>query len=207
MASAQSADGSILGAECRERIEETVRCIIRAVGEDVAGSGLSDTPSRVAAMYDELLAGYRVDPVALLNDALFDVDYDEMVVLRDIGFHSLCEHHLIPFFGRVHVGYLPAGRVVGLSKIPRLVDMFAHRLQVQERMTQQIAQFLDDLVHPHGVGVVIEATHLCAEMRGVKKPGMQLVTSAMLGGFRTRPATRQEFMALVGGRVGDSSSR
>ena len=158
-------------------------------------------------MYDELLAGYKIDPVALLNDALFDVDYDEMVVLRDIGFHSLCEHHLIPFFGRVHVGYLPAGKVVGLSKIPRLVDMFAHRLQVQERMTQQIARFLDDLVHPQGVGVVIEATHLCAEMRGVKKPGMQLVTSAMLGGFRTRPETRQEFMALVGGRVGDSSSR
>ena len=207
MASPHSDDGSVLGAECRQRIEETVRCIIRTVGEDVAGSGLADTPSRVAAMYDELLAGYRIDPVALLNDALFDVDYDEMVVLRDIGFHSLCEHHLIPFFGRVHVGYLPAGRVVGLSKIPRLVDMFAHRLQVQERMTQQIARFLDDLIHPNGVGVVIEATHLCAEMRGVKKPGMQLVTSAMLGGFRTRPATRQEFMALVGGRVGEPSSR
>ena len=207
MASGQSGDGSILGAECRERIEETVRCIIQAVGEDAAGRGLSDTPSRVAAMYDELLAGYRIDPVALLNDALFDVDYDEMVVLRDIGFYSLCEHHLIPFFGRVHVGYLPAGRVVGLSKIPRLVDMFAHRLQVQERMTQQIARFLDDLIHPVGVGVVIEATHLCAEMRGVKKPGMHLVTSAMLGGFRTRPATRQEFMALVGGRVGEPSWR
>ena len=204
MASPHSDDGSTLGAECRERIADTVRCIIRAVGEDPAGGSLADTPSRVADMYDELLAGYRIDPVALLNNALFDVDYDEMVVVRNIEFYSLCEHHLVPFFGRAHVGYLPAGRVVGFSKIPRLVDMFARRLQVQERMTQQIAEFLNDLIRPDGVGVVIEATHLCAEMRGVKKRNMRMITSAMLGGFRTRPATRQEFMALVGSRGEDS---
>ena len=205
MASAYSGAGSILGAECGGQIEETVRSIIEAVGEDPERRGLVDTPSRVAAMYDELLAGYRVDPVAMLNDALFDVDYDEMVVVRDIRFHSLCEHHLIPFFGRAHVGYLPAGKVVGLSKIPRLVDMFAHRLQVQERMTQQIAEFLNDLIRPVGVGVVIEATHLCTEMRGVKKPNVRVITSSMLGGFRTRPETRQEFMSLVGsGRVESS---
>lgn len=205
MASPHSDDGSILGAECRERVADTVRSIIRAVGEDPAAGSLAGTPSRVADMYDELLAGYRIDPVALLNNALFDVDYDEMVVVRNIEFYSLCEHHLVPFFGRAHVGYLPAGRVVGFSKIPRLVDMFARRLQVQERMTQQIAQFLNDLIRPDGVGVVIEATHLCAEMRGVRKPNMRMITSAMLGGFRTRPATRQEFMALVGIRGGESS--
>jgi len=205
MASTHSGDGSILNADCRERIADAVRCIIQNVGENADRQGLRETPSRVAEMYDELLAGYRTDPVTLLNNALFDVDYDEMVVVKDIGFYSLCEHHLVPFFGRAHVGYLPAGRVVGLSKIPRLVDMFAHRLQVQERMTQQIAEFLNDLIQPLGVGVVIEATHLCAEMRGVKKPNMRMVTSAMLGGFRTRQATRQEFMALVAGRAGESS--
>jgi len=193
-----SEEGFVLDAQCKERIASAVRCIIQAVGDDPASDGLIGTPDRVAEMYDELLAGYRIDPVALLNNALFDVDYDEMVVVKDIEFYSLCEHHLIPFFGRAHVGYLPAGRVVGLSKIPRLVDMFARRLQVQERMTRQIAEFLNDLIRPRGVGVVIEATHLCTEMRGVKKPNMRMTTSAMLGGFRTRPATRQEFMALVG---------
>jgi len=199
------AAGSVLGAECKQRIAQTVRHMVEAVGEDATRRGLVDTPARVANMYDDLLSGYSVDPVVLLNDALFDVDYDEMVVVRDIEFYSLCEHHLIPFFGRVHVGYLPRGRVVGLSKIPRLVDMFARRLQVQERMTQQIARFLNDLIRPDGVGVVVEATHLCTAMRGVKKAGMRMVTSAMLGGFRTRPATRQEFMSLVAGRTEEAS--
>ncbi len=198
MAIAHNEDGAVLTAGCKEQIAEGIRLIIDSVGEDPARDGLRDTPPRVAEMYDELLAGYRVDPVALLNNALFDVDYDEMVVVRDIEFYSLCEHHLVPFFGRAHVGYLPAGKVIGLSKIPRLVDMFARRLQVQERMTQQIAEFLNDLIQPGGVGVVVEATHLCAAMRGVKRSNMRLVTSAMLGGFRTRVATRQEFMALVG---------
>jgi len=198
MAIAHNEDGEVLTAGCKEQIAEGIRLIIDSVGEDPARDGLRDTPPRVAEMYDELLAGYRVDPVALLNNALFDVDYDEMVVVRDIEFYSLCEHHLVPFFGRAHVGYLPAGKVIGLSKIPRLVDMFARRLQVQERMTQQIAEFLNDLIQPGGVGVVVEATHLCAAMRGVKRSNMRLVTSAMLGGFRTRVATRQEFMALVG---------
>ena len=145
-------------------------------------------------MYDELLAGYRVDPVVMINDACFDDSYDEMVLVRDIEFYSLCEHHMLPFIGRAHVAYLPRGRVLGLSKIPRIVDMFARRLQVQERMTRQIADFIQNLLDPRGVGVVIEALHLCAMMRGVKKHGARMTTSAMLGGFRSNPSTRQEFL-------------
>jgi GTP cyclohydrolase IA len=148
-------------------------------------------------MYDELLAGYSVDPEALINNALFDVEYDEMVIVKDIDFHSLCEHHLLPFYGRVHVGYIPTNKVIGLSKIPRIVEMFARRLQVQERMTQQIATFLSEAVRPLGVGVVVEGVHLCAVMRGVKKPGSVMVTSAVLGAFRENQATREEFMAHV----------
>ena len=141
-----------------------------------------------------MLAGYNVDPFELLNDALFDVTYDEMVIVRDIEFYSLCEHHMIPFLGRAHVAYLPNGRVIGLSKIPRLVDMFARRLQVQERMTRQIADLLNELLHPRGVAVVLEGVHLCSMMRGVKKHDARMTTSAMLGHFRRNMATRQEFL-------------
>jgi GTP cyclohydrolase I len=149
-------------------------------------------------MYAELTDGYRTDPEALLNDASFAVEYDEMVVVRDIEFYSLCEHHLLPFFGKAHVGYLPRGQVIGLSKIPRVVDMYAHRLQVQERMTQQIAGFLMERLDPKGVGCVIEATHLCTVMRGVKKHGATMVTSSMLGTFRRDGRTRSEFLTFIG---------
>ncbi len=180
------------------QIQTAVATILKAIGEDPQRDGLQDTPTRVARMYTELLAGYRTDPVALVNDALFDVDYDEMVIVRDIEFYSLCEHHMLPFIGRAHVAYIPKGRVLGLSKIPRIVDMFARRLQVQERLTRQIADFLDELLHPHGVAVVLEAYHLCAMIRGVKKHNARMVTSTMLGSFRTNLATRNEFLANIG---------
>ncbi len=180
------------------RIRAAVTDILAAVGEDPARDGLQRTPDRVARMYGELLAGYRTDPVALVNDALFEVDYDEMVIVRDIEFYSLCEHHMLPFIGRAHVAYMPRDRVLGLSKIPRIVDMFARRLQVQERLTRQIADFLDELLHPHGVAVVLEAFHMCAMIRGVKKHDARMVTSTMLGYFRTNPATRNEFLANIG---------
>ncbi|NPA93636.1 MAG: GTP cyclohydrolase I FolE [Chloroflexi bacterium] len=180
------------------QIREAVTNILKAIGEDPQRDGLQGTPDRVARMYTELLAGYRTDPVALVNDALFDVDYDEMVIVRDIEFYSLCEHHMLPFIGRAHVAYIPKGRVLGLSKIPRIVDMFARRLQVQERLTRQIADFLDELLHPHGVAVVLEAYHLCAMIRGVKKHDARMVTSTMLGSFRTNLATRNEFFANIG---------
>ena len=146
-------------------------------------------------MYTELTAGYHVDPERLINGAIFDVDYSEMVIVKDIPFYSLCEHHLLPFFGTAAVAYIPRGRVIGLSKIPRIVEMYARRLQVQERLTQQIADFLQDRLEPQGVGVVMEATHLCAVMRGVRKPGTIMTTSAVLGLFRTRDRTRAEFLA------------
>jgi GTP cyclohydrolase I len=175
-------------------IETAVATILTAVGEDPKREGLQRTPERVARMYTELLSGYRVDPVALVNEALFDVSYDEMVIVRDIEYYSLCEHHMLPFMGRAHVAYMPNGKVIGLSKIPRIVDMFARRLQVQERMTRQIADFLEELLHPRGVAVVVEGLHLCSTMRGVKKHDARMTTSAMLGAFRTRMATRQEFL-------------
>jgi GTP cyclohydrolase I len=152
-------------------------------------------------MYDELTAGYHTDPIQLINGALFDVDYDEMVVVKDIDFSSLCEHHMLPFFGRAHVAYVPDGKVVGLSKIPRIVDMFARRLQVQERMTRQIADFIQEVLHPQGVAVVVEGIHMCSVMRGVKKPNATMTTSALLGIFRENPSTRAEFMGhLARGR-------
>ncbi len=181
----------------QQRIRQAVADILTAIGEDPARDGLQRTPERVARMYEELLAGYRTNPEALINNALFDVDYDEMVVVRDIEFYSLCEHHMLPFIGRAHVAYIPKGRVLGLSKIPRIVDMFSRRLQVQERMTRQIADFLDELLHPHGVAVVVEAFHMCAMIRGVKKRDALMVTSTMLGSFRTNPATRNEFLAHI----------
>jgi GTP cyclohydrolase I len=174
-------------------IETAVNQMLTAFGENPSRKGLLRTPERVANMYTELLAGYRVDPIKIVNDALFEVTYDEMVIVRDIEFYSMCEHHMLPFMGRAHVAYLPSGRVIGLSKIPRIVDVFAHRLQVQERMTRQIADFINDALMPKGVGVVVEALHLCTMMRGVKKHNARMTTSAVHGAFRNSLATRQEF--------------
>jgi len=175
-------------------VQAAVLRILKAVGEDPERDGLKRTPERVARMYGELLAGYQTDPATMVNEAIFDVKYDEMVIVRDIEFYSLCEHHLLPFMARVHVAYLPDGKVVGLSKIPRIVDLFARRLQVQERMTRQIADFIRDLLHPQGVAVVVEALHLCMMMRGVQKHNARMTTSAMHGAFRSNLATRQEFL-------------
>ena len=177
------------------RVEEAVRQILVEIGEDPDRQGLVGTPSRVHRMYTELTAGYLVDPERLINGAIFDIAYSEMVVVKEIPFYSLCEHHLLPFFGTASVAYIPRGRVIGLSKIPRIVEMYARRLQVQERLTQQIADFLQDRLAPQGVGVVLEATHLCAVMRGVRKPGTIMTTSSVLGLFRTRDRTRAEFFA------------
>jgi GTP cyclohydrolase I len=177
------------------RVEAAVREILTEIGEDAMRQGLAGTPERVHRMYTELTAGYHVDPERLIHGAIFDVAYSEMVVVKDIPFYSLCEHHLLPFFGTAAVAYIPRGRVIGLSKIPRIVEMYARRLQVQERLTQQIAEFLQDRLAPQGVGVVLEATHLCAVMRGVRKPGTIMTTSSVLGLFRTRDRTRAEFFA------------
>ena len=178
----------------QDSVRDAVQQMLVAFGENPNREGLKRTPDRVARMYEELLAGYRTDPIAMINDACFDVTYDEMVVVRDIEFYSLCEHHLLPFMGRAHVAYLPKGRVIGLSKIPRIVDMYARRLQVQERLTRQIADFINGLLEPHGVAVVVEALHLCSMMRGVKKHSARMTTSAMHGAFRSSLATRQEFL-------------
>ncbi|HUG30822.1 MAG TPA: GTP cyclohydrolase I FolE [Candidatus Limnocylindria bacterium] len=176
-------------------VEEAVREILLEIGEDPDRDGLRGTPDRVHRMYAELTAGYHVDPDRLINGAVFEVDYSEMVVVKDIPFYSLCEHHLLPFFGAAAVAYIPRGRVIGLSKIPRIVEMYARRLQVQERMTQQIADFLNDRLAPQGVGVVVEGNHLCAVMRGIRKPGTIMTTSAVLGLFRSRDRTRAEFLS------------
>jgi GTP cyclohydrolase I len=178
-------------------IENAVRHVLEAVGEDPQREGLLGTPARIARSYSELLAGYRTDPVELINNALFDVDYDDMVLVRDIEFFSLCEHHMLPFMGRAHVAYIPQGKVIGLSKIPRVVDLFSRRLQVQERMTHQIADFLCQALNPLGAGVVVEALHLCSMMRGVKKHDARMTTSTMVGSFRSNPATRQEFLDSI----------
>ncbi|HEY4667447.1 MAG TPA: GTP cyclohydrolase I FolE [Anaerolineales bacterium] len=189
----------------RPEVQEAVRSLLIAVGEDPNREGLQATPKRVARAYDELLAGYRVDPHRMINDALFNEAYDEMVIVRDIEFYSLCEHHMLPFIGKAHVAYLPNGKVLGLSKIPRVVDLFARRLQVQERMTRQIADFLDTALHPHGVGVVVEGLHLCAMMRGVKKANARMITSALCGTFSQSPLTRQEFLEHLS-RAGSHTS-
>lgn len=177
-----------------ELLEDSILQLLKGVGENPEREGLKYTPKRVARMYSELLNGYHIDPVAMINGALFNITYDEMVLVRDIEFYSLCEHHILPFIGRVHVAYIPDGKVIGLSKIPRIVDMYARRLQVQERMTRQIADFLRDLLRPQGVAVVVEAVHLCSMMRGVKKHDARMTTSAMHGAFRANLATRQEFL-------------
>jgi GTP cyclohydrolase I len=184
----------------KPHIETAVREILFHIGEDPDREGLVRTPDRVARMYDELTAGYHTDPIKLINGAVFDVEYDDMVIVKDIEFYSMCEHHMLPFFGRAHVAYIPDGKVVGLSKIPRIVEMFARRLQVQERMTKQIADFLQEVLHPKGVAVVVEGAHMCSMMRGVKKANASMTTSTMLGSFRKDPKTRAEFMNHIGRR-------
>ncbi|HYR41563.1 MAG TPA: GTP cyclohydrolase I FolE [Terriglobia bacterium] len=176
---------------------EDIRSILIQVGEDPTRDGLLNTPKRVDRTLRFLTSGYRMDSDELLNQAMFDVAYDEMVIVRDIELFSLCEHHLLPFFGKCHVGYIPNGRVIGLSKIPRLVDMYARRLQVQERLTTQIAETIEQKIHPRGVAVVIEAQHLCMIMRGVEKQNSVAVTSAMLGVFKDNQNTRNEFLNLA----------
>ena len=178
-------------------IERQVEQMLKELGEDVHREGLERTPARVAAAMRYLTSGYAKNAHDILNDALFVEEYDEMVIVKDIDVTSLCEHHLLPFIGKCHVAYMPHRKIVGLSKIPRLVDMYARRLQVQERLTTQIANTLNEVLQPRGVAVVIEAVHLCMLMRGVEKQNSKAVTSAMLGGFRDRPETRAEFMELI----------
>ena len=180
-----------------ESVRKLIFDLLHAVGEDPAREGLRNTPDRVARMYTELLSGYNTDPERIINGALFHINYDEMVLVRDIEFYSLCEHHMLPFIGRAHVAYVPAGKVIGLSKIPRIVDMYARRLQVQERMTRQIADLLQSTLEPQGVAVVVEGMHLCSMMRGVKKHDARMTTSAMHGAFRANLATRQEFLENI----------
>jgi GTP cyclohydrolase I len=186
-------------------MRETIRRLLAEIGEDPEREGLRQTPSRVEQSIRFLTGGYAVDLDDVINGALFAVEYNEMVIVRDIDFYSLCEHHMLPFFGRCHVAYIPDGRVIGLSKLPRIVDAFARRLQVQERLTQQIAETIDSKVQPLGVGVVVEATHLCMAMRGVEKQNALTVTSAMRGVFHGDARTRSEFLDLI--RVPDARVR
>jgi len=178
-------------------IAPLIKEMLGRLGEDVRREGLVRTPERVERALQFLTSGYQMDVKKVVNGALFTVKYDEMVIMKDVEFFSMCEHHMLPFFGKVHVAYIPRDRVIGLSKLPRLVDVFARRLQIQERMTQQIAQTIQDLIDPLGVGVVCEARHFCMMMRGVEKQHSGAVTSAMLGSFRNRKETRDEFLALV----------
>jgi GTP cyclohydrolase I len=184
-------------------MQEAVRALLSGVGEDPDREGLERTPDRVERALRFLTKGYAEDPKALIGQALFTVTYDEMVIIKDIDVFSMCEHHLLPFHGKAHVAYLPNGKVVGLSKIPRLVDMFARRLQVQERLTVQIAETIQEVIQPRGVGVVIEAVHFCMMMRGVEKQNSVAVTSCMLGALRDQQPTREEFLALIrrGGKI------
>src|SRR5437868_5089404 len=179
------------------RMQELIRQLLAGLGEDPRREGLLDTPKRVEKAYQFLTSGYKANIDQVLNNALFTVDYSEMVIVKDIDFYSLCEHHLLPFFGKCHVAYIPSTKVIGLSKIPRLVDVFARRLQVQERLTNQIAATIGDKIAPLGVAVVVEATHLCMSMRGVQKQNSFAVTSAMLGAFRDSSRTRMEFLELI----------
>jgi len=181
--------------------EELVREMLVRLGEDPTREGLVRTPERVHKAFDFLTKGYREDPVALLKGALFTVTYDEMVIVKDIEMFSLCEHHMLPFFGKVHVAYIPNGKVIGLSKIPRLIELFSRRLQIQERLTTQIAETIQQVIEPQGVGVVIEARHLCMMMRGVEKQHSAAVTSSMLGCFRAEEETRSEFLSLIRNRA------
>ena len=185
----------------KQKIERAVRMLIEAIGEDPLREGLEGTPQRVAEMYEEVFAGLDQDPREFLQVG-FEEEHREMVILREIPFHSMCEHHLLPFYGVAHVGYIPRGRVVGISKIARVLEVLARRPQLQERLTSQIADVIDEVVQPSGVGVVLEAAHLCMIMRGVKKPGSVVTTSANRGIFRTRLATREEFISLIRGDQG-----
>jgi len=178
-------------------MQDIIRQLLAGLGEDPSREGLVDTPKRVEKAFKFLTSGYTADVDTVLNNALFTVDYNEMVIVKDIDFYSLCEHHLLPFFGRCHIAYIPNGKVIGLSKIPRLVEVFARRLQIQERMTSQIADTIREKIKPLGVGVVLEATHLCMAMRGVEKQNSFAITSAMLGGFQNDARTRMEFLELI----------
>jgi GTP cyclohydrolase I len=180
-----------------ERVQELIRELLIELGEDPDREGLERTPARVAAAYEFLTSGYHADPKELINEAVFVHDADQMIVARDLDFYSICEHHMLPFFGRCHVGYIPSGKVIGVSKIARLVDMYARRLQIQERLTEQIAHAINEAIEPRGVGVTIHARHLCMAMRGVEKTDSMMVTSSVLGSFRASEATRAEFMALI----------
>ena len=183
-------------------MERLVRDLLKEIGEDPTREGLDKTPARVAKAWEYLTSGYRQDVHGVLNEALFTEEYDEMVVVKDIDLYSMCEHHLLPFFGKCHIAYMPSRKIVGLSKLPRLVEMFARQLQVQERLTTQIAQTLNEVLQPRGVAVVIEALHMCMLMRGVEKQNSKAVTSAMLGAFRDNAGTRAEFMELIRPRLG-----
>jgi len=183
-------------------IERLIHDLLKEIGEDPTREGLEKTPARVAKAWEYFTSGYKQDVHEVLNEALFTEEYDEMVVVKDIDLYSLCEHHLLPFFGKCHIAYMPSRKIVGLSKLPRLVEMFSRRLQVQERLTTQIAQTLNDVLQPRGVAVVIEALHMCMLMRGVEKQNSKAVTSAMLGAFRENAETRAEFMELIRSRGG-----
>ncbi|RYJ03854.1 MAG: GTP cyclohydrolase I FolE [Acetobacteraceae bacterium] len=187
----------------REEAEAAIRTLLRWTGDDPDREGLVDTPARVARAFEEFFAGYAVDPVELLARSFEETDgYDEMVVLRDIRLESHCEHHMVPIIGRAHIAYLPAGRVVGISKLARVLEVYAKRLQIQEKLTAQVANCINDVLKPKGVAVVIEAAHQCMTTRGIHKPGVTMVTSRMLGAFRDDPSTRREFLAMIGGQRG-----
>ena len=189
----------------RQQAEEAVRTLIQWAGDDPQREGLRDTPARVARAYEEFFAGYGQDPAEILKRTFSEVEgYDEMIVMSDIRFESHCEHHMVPIIGKAHVGYLPDKRVVGISKLARLVEVYARRLQVQEKMTVQIADTLQEILQPRGVAVVIEAAHQCMTTRGVHKPGVGLITSRMVGAFRDDPSTRREFLAVIGRTAGNS---
>jgi GTP cyclohydrolase I len=181
----------------KERVQELIRELLIELGEDPEREGLERTPARVAAAYEYLTSGYRADTKELINEAVFAHEADQMIIARDLDFYSICEHHMLPFFGRCHVGYIPSGKVIGVSKIARLVDMYARRLQIQERLTEQIACAINEAIEPRGVAVTIHARHLCMAMRGVEKTDSMMVTSSVLGSFRASEATRAEFMALI----------
>ncbi len=183
--------------EHNEKLEDAVRVILKGIGEDPKREGLLKTPSRVAKAMKFLTKGYDEDPIEVLNGAMFTEDHEEMVVMKDISIYSMCEHHLLPFFGKCHVAYIPNKKIVGISKLVRVVEIFARRLQVQERMTNEIAKTLEDILDPHGVAVIIEAQHMCMQMRGVQKSGSTMITSSMLRGFRSDPKTREELMNLI----------
>jgi GTP cyclohydrolase I len=197
------AKATLEGRPSREEAESAIRTLLRWTGDDPDREGLVDTPARVARAFEEFFAGYAVDPVELLARSFEETDgYDEMVVLRDIRIESHCEHHMVPIIGRAHIAYLPAGRVVGISKLARVLEVYAKRLQIQEKLTAQVANCINDVLKPKGVAVVIEAAHQCMTTRGIHKPGVTMVTSRMLGAFRDDPSTRREFLAMIGGQRG-----